>query len=552
MAILDQHGRPIDTSAIRQPQTQVDAAMTAALETEFDAHPARGLTPQRVNAIMLAAEQGDIIRQLELADDMEERDGQIFSELDKRKRALLTLDWDVLPPEGASAAEKKQADQVKEWLRSIPNFKRRVIHNMSDGILKGFSALEMWWELDQRTLQPRLEFRPQRWLTLNRERTQLTLRNNSEQYGVPLRPYNWVLHMHPARNGYVARQALSRVLMLPYLYKNYSTRDFAEFLEIYGLPLRLGKYPTGASDEEKRRLLAAVVGIGHNAAGIIPMGTEIDFQNAAAGTDVPFDTMLQRMDAIQSKIIVGQTLTSGEGQHGTQALGAVHNEVRKDILTADAELIGDTLTAQLVAPMVLLNIPGADPRRLPRFHIEVAEPEDIKAFADAVPALAGSGMRIGVAWAHDKLGIPVADDAEPVLQGSAGSPPPAPDATPAPGQPVPEPTPAPTPAPKPGAPAKPAALSAVSAPAPRDALDDLVDEAASQWEPVFTPVVRPLLAALDAAIARGESAQDFRARMSALIEDMDATALGNRLSRAAFVARLAGEADLDLDGAIGH
>jgi phage gp29-like protein len=212
--------------------------------------------------------------------------------------------------------------------------------------------------------------------------------------------------MHPARNGYVARQALSRVLMLPYLYKNYSTRDFAEFLEIYGLPLRLGKYPTGASDEEKRRLLAAVVGIGHNAAGIIPMGTEIDFQNAAAGTDVPFATMLERMDGIESKIIVGQTLTSGEGQHGTQALGTVHNEVRMDILAADAELISDTLTAQLVAPMVLLNIAGADPRRLPRFEFDTGQPEDLALYAAHLPTLANAGLRIPLRWVHEKLRIP--------------------------------------------------------------------------------------------------------------------------------------------------
>lgn len=563
MPIVDQFGRPFDVRAIRERQTQ-DHAMLAALEGEFDAHPAKGLTPARINAIMLAAEQGDLIRQLELADDMEERDGQIFSEMSKRKLALLKLDWDILPPANASAAEKKQADQVKDWIQSIPNFKRLVIHNLSDAILKGFAPIEMWWELDQGYLQPRFEPRPQRWLTLNEQRNRLTLRNHAMQYGEPLRPYNWLVHLHPARNGYLARQSLARVLMLPYLYKNYSTRDFAEFLEIYGLPLRLGKYAAGASDEEKRRLLQAVVGIGHNAAGIIPMGTEIDFQNASAGTEVPFEAMMQRMDAIQSKIIVGQTLTSGEGQHGTQALGNVHNEVRLDILAADAELKAQTLTAQLVAPMVLLNISGADPRRLPRFHLEVEEPEDVKAFADSMPKLAGAGMQIAVEWAHEKLRIPMADEGAAVLTGgqAPATDPAAADDDTQPGAdaaPAGKPPAAKPGAAKPGQPAKPAkpgaaeeaALSATQGAQPRDALDALIDEAASDWRPVLTPLVQPVLAELDAAIARGESLDAFRARVPGLFAQLDARPMAERVARAGMVANLAGAADLDLD-TIGH
>ncbi len=32
-----------------------------------------------------------------------------------------------------------------------------------------------------------------------------------------------------------------------------------EFLEIYGLPIRLGKYPSGATSDEKMTLLRAVM-----------------------------------------------------------------------------------------------------------------------------------------------------------------------------------------------------------------------------------------------------------------------------------------------------
>ena len=52
--ILDHTGNPIDLAAIREPQT----ARVGAMQREFDNHPSRGLTPARLQSIMVAAEQG--------------------------------------------------------------------------------------------------------------------------------------------------------------------------------------------------------------------------------------------------------------------------------------------------------------------------------------------------------------------------------------------------------------------------------------------------------------------------------------------------------------
>lgn len=70
-------------------------------------HPSTGLDIQRVYALFSAAEQGDIQAQSDLFTDMEERDGHLFAELSKRKRALLTLPFSVKPPPDATEAEKK-------------------------------------------------------------------------------------------------------------------------------------------------------------------------------------------------------------------------------------------------------------------------------------------------------------------------------------------------------------------------------------------------------------------------------------------------------------
>jgi phage gp29-like protein len=569
--ILDQYGKPFNPAGMRSKQTD-ELAMLRSLESERAEHPARRLTPARIHQIFTEAENGDWLALLDLADDMEERDTQIYSEVAKRKNGVIKLDWDVVAPDDASALEQEQAEQIKAWISAIPQFKQQVVFPLLDGILKGFSAVEMVWKLDARqTLQPQFQAQPQRWFCQSEDRRQIHLRD-TQAYGVPLRPYNWLIHKHPARSGYVARASLARVLVFPYLFKNYALRDLAEFLEIYGLPLRLGKYASGASDKEKMALLRAVTEIGHNAAGIIPLGMEIEFANAAQGTQVPFEAMLDRMDAAISKAIVGQTLTSGEGKHGTQALGNVHNEVRLDILAADAELIGETLSNQLIEPLALLNIAGMDAQRLPRFVIEVPEPEDIASLADSLPKLASAGVQIGEKWVRHKLRIPDLDAGEQPLKATAPKAQANESSLKEQGtedaQDV-KPKPLAKPDVKPAAkdakdqsPPEKQALAMLRGMVaslaqedtekpqpsePRDALDDLVDEATADWKPQLYPLVNPLLAELDAAIERGESAQSFADRLPGLLGLMNGKALGERVSRARFAAHLAGAADLNLE-----
>jgi phage gp29-like protein len=276
----------------------------------------------------------------------------------------------------------------------------------------------MEWRLDQGLHLPNdIEHRPQSWFMLDRDtRAQLLLRDTAQ--GTELRPFNWIIHTHRAKPGYLARSGLHRVLAWPYLFKNYSVRDLAELLEIYGLPIKVGTYPTSASEDEKTTLLRALVGIGHNAAGIIPEGMMIDFQQAAEGHDDLFKTMIDWCERTQSKAILGATLTSGTGEGtNTNALGNVHNEVRHDLRDSDASQIEGTLTRDLLYPMAAVNGRLSDPRRCPRFVFDTEEGEDFNLYSQALPKLVDVGFQIPVKWAQEKqLKIPLPEENEPILQ----------------------------------------------------------------------------------------------------------------------------------------
>jgi len=404
--------------ALAEPQT----AHLLHLQRELQNHPTRGLTPTKLANILDQAEQGDLRAQFDLFEDMEEKDGHLAAELGKRRRALL-VDWSVAPPDNPSAQEKKAAEQLAELLGELADFED-VLFDVVDAIGKGFSCCELEWHKPGKFWLPKsITHRPQSWFTVHRGyRQELRLRSNSTEpdgsIGERLRPFNWITHVHKAKSGYLERTAMFRQLVWPYLFKNYSVGDLAEFLEIYGIPVRIGKYPTGASEKEKMTLLRALVGIGHNAAGIVPSGMELDFKDAANGDPKAFELMIDWCEGTQSKVILGGTLTSGaDGKSSTNALGNIHNEVRKDLRDSDIKQLCSTLTRDLLYPIAALN--GLAPegvRRCPVFALNVGETEDMSAYAEALPKLVDIGMQVPVQWAQERLGIPQPEAGQPVLQ----------------------------------------------------------------------------------------------------------------------------------------
>ena len=70
--ILGPDGRPLDLRAVLGGLEEPQTAQLGAIRREFDRHPARGLTPAKLAALMASAEQGNLAQQAELADDERE------------------------------------------------------------------------------------------------------------------------------------------------------------------------------------------------------------------------------------------------------------------------------------------------------------------------------------------------------------------------------------------------------------------------------------------------------------------------------------------------
>jgi phage gp29-like protein len=329
------------------------------------------------------------------------------------------LGWHLKAPKDATESEIARTSELADMLRTIPNFEDAQ-YDLTDAIGKGLAALEIDWRAGEQWVPRELTWVPQRMFQVENTGGQLQyLKNGIPE---PLREYGWIVHEHRAKSGYIESAALFRVLAWTYAYKAYNVRDMQRFLEVYGLPLRLGKYPSGLGEKERDALLRAVRNIGNDGAGVVPDTMNIEFVQAQkSGTVTDFLSAIEYWEKKQSIAILGGTLTSqADGKTSTNALGEVHDHVRREIMLHDVYQIEPTVNRQLLRPIALIN--GLFPEdRLPTFTYLTEETVDQEKMVQVLKEAVGIGMEIDLDWAHGAMQIPRAAEGAEILRQNAGA-----------------------------------------------------------------------------------------------------------------------------------
>jgi phage gp29-like protein len=276
MQLLDQYGRPMKRPARRDLEEELAAPSMGTVRSIHTGHPAEGLTPQRLASILKQAETGDPTSYLELAEQMEEKDLHYAAVLGVRKRAVRALELQV-EPAGNSAAEEDAAALVREVLDTAAM--RLVLIDLLDSLGKGYSVAEIVWDTQGRKWVPkRIVHRDPRHFRPDLDTGQrLLLRSNAGEVELP--PFKFVTHFATAKSGLPIRAGLARLAGWAYIFKNYSIRDWAIFMEAYGHPIRLGKYGPTATEADRATLLRAVRRIGTDLAAIVPHSMEVELVN---------------------------------------------------------------------------------------------------------------------------------------------------------------------------------------------------------------------------------------------------------------------------------
>ncbi len=360
----------------------------------------RGMTPARIATILREADDGDPARFHDLLREIEDRDLHLLGVLASRKRAVANLAWQVVPS-GTTDRDVAIAAWAQEQVANIGNLEDGFM-DLLDAVHQGVAFVELNWQrVGRAVVVESLDYRPQGWFLPNPENIrEWRVRDVGHPIGLELPAYRFICHTSQAKSGFNSQKALGRTLLWWWLFKNVAMKDWATYSELFGAPLRVGKYPAGSKPDDVDAMYDALVRLGVDAVAAIPADMQIEFVTASnSGSGDVQERLVRFCDRAISKGVLGQTLTTEADETGTQALGTVHEGVRQDILVSDAKQLARTLTRDLVRPLVLFQ--WGNQVAPPRFEF-LTEPE-----ADRKVEAEGQEIRAKVFAAARQLGVPV-------------------------------------------------------------------------------------------------------------------------------------------------
>lgn len=458
---------------------------------------------------------GEIYRDLK-------RDGKVFSGLQKRKLALVGREWQVVPVQDGDA-QSADAEIVSDILKRCAY--DQVCQDLMDALLRGFAVSEIVWTVRDGYYVPlRIVKRAQRRFkyvqTDEHQPPELRLLTTANMLtGEALPPRKFIVHRVNPEDDNPYGTGLGLQLYWPVFFKRKGLISWNKLNDRFGSPTPWGKYPRNAGPKEKNTLFSALKAISNDGVVMTPEGMAIELlETKLTGSVTTQQALCEYMDDWIAEVLLGQEPRAGGGG----ALAAASKErtaVRLDLVQADSDLLSATLNETLLLWICELN--GLAPCQVSR---EISEEEDKKAESETDKNVSEMGFELseeaarekyGEGWSKKKESIPSPPDlvktpaADPENKGNDddidGS-------------------------------ANFAELAG------GDALDALIDEAMSDWKGMLQPMVDPLQAALDEAVARGDTADQFLARLPGLLEEMSPGRLLASLTNAAFTARLAGNA----------
>lgn len=171
-----------------------------------------------------------------------------------------------------------------------------------------------------------------------------------------------------------------RVLYDLWYLKQLWTRAWGIYLEKFGHPVPVGKYPRGYDKELREKIFEAIKSIKLETAIMIPNDVEIDFITTQ-DKSAPFKEAIEYVNSQIRKVILGQTLTTDTRGVGSYSLGRVHF----DILMMYLEQLGKDVASKAINQQVVRYIVDYnfnDVEDYPEFRFKPLVQQDIEKMID--------------------------------------------------------------------------------------------------------------------------------------------------------------------------
>ncbi len=199
--------------------------------------------------------------------------------------------------------------------------------------------------------------------------------------------------------------ALLRPLVWLYFYKHHAMRDRARFLERFGIPFISAKIRDEdfESEEIRNELMRSLSKLGSDGIGLLNEGAEVQIVQPPSGSaSGDFQTWLEYLDTLATRLILGQTATSSGG--GAFSSGEVQDKVRHDLLEADCKALETVINRSVLAPLERFRY-GTEGTMT--FRLDYSTPENLLEKAEILSRLTGAGYTVSKEWIGKTFSMPV-------------------------------------------------------------------------------------------------------------------------------------------------
>ena len=359
------------------------------------------LTPEKITAIMAAADSGEIRDQVRLSSEILEKNADIIQSLNTRKNAVLGLPWRI-QGQSSDRASQKAAEELERLLRNCGDAYEadsfeEMLSDMLGALLPGFAVSEILWEAGGGIRG----FRhiPQEHFTFSESFLPLLV-TDEEPCGMVL-PRERIVYNNARIHGTdPVRGGLIRPLVWLHCFKHISEKDLLAFIERHGMPFIAAKVDPATFDAEKNKIKSLVRNLGSSGGGVFTKAVELQLLECSNDGSAYF-RLLEYLDQAVNKVILGQTASSGDSSGWSK--GDAQSQVRQDILESDCARLMRLVNTQIIKPFCRYNYGEALP--LPRFEIDFTPPADKEKLANVIKTLFDAGFEVAPEDASELVGI---------------------------------------------------------------------------------------------------------------------------------------------------
>lgn len=313
-------------------------------------------------------------------------DGVLFDAVQKRIDAVINSELTFQNAAGEEVEEVSTLMDTLAWEELLTAIIKTKIYGRAGvemSFTDGFSVTEI----------------PPKHINLNNK---TILIHDSDEFGISYEGDSLLVVLGKERDfGLLLKAA-------PYaIYKRGGFGDWSQWVELFGMPQRIGKYNT--YDPESRKLLEkAFEEAGSAPYVIVPKETEIETKEGGSGSGTSYNEFRQANNEEMLITILGQTMTTVQGEKGARSLGEVHKEVEEGKNKSDLRFVQRILNQVVLPRLEARGVPVTGGKFIFPKAAEQLSVDELCQLSEIID--------IPQSYVHEKFAIPEPKDGEPVAK----------------------------------------------------------------------------------------------------------------------------------------